>query len=71
MAKKSWGDLGSFQKGVIGLLVVAQLGLMVATIVDVWTRPSEEIRGRKRIWFAAAFVNYVGPLTYYLVGRKR
>jgi hypothetical protein len=40
-------------------------------LVDIYRRPAGEIRGRKGVWVATAFVNYVGPISYFLFGRRR
>jgi hypothetical protein len=71
MPKKRWDELSSVQKGTIVLTGAVQLGLLVAALVDIYRRPVGEIRGGKRLWVAAAFINYVGPISYFLFGRKR
>ena len=71
MPKKRWEDLSGAQKGAIVLTGVVQLGLLTAALVDIYRRPAEEIRGAKRLWTAAAFINYVGPISYFLFGRRR
>jgi hypothetical protein len=48
-----------------------QLALMIAALVDLWRRPEEEIRGKKLLWTAFSFVNFVGPISYLLFGRRR
>ena len=48
-----------------------QNGLLVATLVDLRRRPANRIRGDKRLWTAAAFVSWIGPLSYFSYGRKR
>jgi hypothetical protein len=68
--KKRWGDLSAAQKGAIALSGAVQLALLAA-LVDIYRRPAGEIRGGKRLWVAAAFVNYVGPISYSLFGRRR
>jgi hypothetical protein len=68
---KGWEDLSSGQRGAIVLSGVVQIGLLLAALVDIYRRPAGEIRGRKGLWVAAAFVNYVGPISYFLVGRRR
>ena len=60
MPNKRWGDLSSTQRKAVVLSGVVQLGLLAA-----------EIRGPKRLWAAAAFVNFVGPISYFLFGRRR
>jgi hypothetical protein len=68
---KRWSDLDSRHKGAVVLAGMVQLGLLAAALVDIYRRPAGEIRGRKRLWVAAAFVNYLGPISYFLFGRKR
>ena len=43
----------------------------VFALQDWFRRPDDEIRGRKRLWLPALFVNFVGPLAYLVVGRQR
>ena len=70
MAKK-WKDLSPRKKRGILLSGTVQIGLLVAALLDIYRRPGEEIRGSKRLWTLAAFVNFVGPISYFLFGRKR
>ena len=71
MAKRSWSEFTSLQKTGVVLGGATQLGLLAAALADIRPRPQEEIRGSKRAWVAAAFVNLVGPLSYFLFGRRR
>jgi hypothetical protein len=48
-----------------------QAALLAAALVDVYRRPQEEIRGSKLAWILVSFVNFVGPVSYFLFGRKR
>jgi hypothetical protein len=64
-------DLSAPQRALLGVLVVLQLGLLGAALFDLGRRPARKVRGDKRLWVAAAFVNYVGPLAYFAYGRKR
>jgi phospholipase D-like protein len=59
------------QKGAIVLTGAVQLGLLAAALEHIYRRPAGEIRGGKRLWVAAAFINYVGPISYFLFGRRR
>ena len=69
--KRRLRDLSAPQRAVLGLLVVGLFALLAAALVDLWRRPARRIRGAKRLWVAASFVNYVGPLAYFTYGRKR
>ena len=71
MANRRWSELSSGQRRAIVLSGVVQVTLLIAALVDIRRRPQEEIRGSKRLWTAAAFVNFVGPLSYFVLGRRR
>jgi hypothetical protein len=48
-----------------------QVGLQVAALVDLRRRPPDRVRGRKAIWAALSFVNFLGPIAYFAYGRRR
>jgi Phospholipase_D-nuclease N-terminal len=70
MRRKRWSELSGRQRTGIVVAGVVQVSLSVATLVDLQRRPSTQIRGSKRLWTAAAFVNFVGPLAYFTFGRR-
>lgn len=59
------------QKAVLLVAGIVELLLLLAALLDLRRRPVEQIRGSKRLWTLVAFINYVGPVAYFLVGRKR
>lgn len=71
MASKRWSELSDRQKRGIILSSTVQIGLLLAALVDIRRRPAEEIRGNKWVWTAASFVNFIGPISYFVFGRKR
>jgi hypothetical protein len=71
MRGKRWSELSGRQRTAIVVAGLAQASLSVATLLDLRRRPSTQIRGSKRLWAAAAFVNFVGPLAYFSFGRRR
>ena len=71
MQKKSWSELTAAQKAGIIAGIVVQVALLVAALADIRRRPAEQINGSKRMWAALSFVNYVGPIAYFVFGRKR
>ncbi len=71
MEKKRWKDLSPRQRWGIVLAGAAQLALLIAALLDIYRRPAEEIRGSKKLWALASFVNFVGPLAYFLFGHRR
>ncbi|MEU4579422.1 PLDc N-terminal domain-containing protein [Nonomuraea sp. NPDC023979] len=68
---KQWRELSKGQRTAIGALTGAQLALLGAALIDLQRRPAAEIKGSKRAWRAAVFVNFAGPLAYFAFGRKR
>lgn len=71
VAKKRWSELSTGQRVSMVSSGVIQVGLLVAALADIRRRPQEEIRGDKRLWIAAAFVNFIGPIAYFVFGRRR
>jgi hypothetical protein len=69
--KRRWSELSSGQQTAIFAAAVGQVALLVAALVDLRRRPARKVRGDKRLWTAVSFVNYVGPIAYFVVGRKR
>ncbi len=71
MQRKSWSDLTPGQRQGVVAAVSLQILLLAAAQWDITQRPAEQINGGKRLWRALAFINYFGPLAYFLVGIKR
>jgi hypothetical protein len=44
---------------------------MIWTIWDIRHRSDEEINGKRRWWMMAAFAPPIGPIAYFIFGRKR
>ena len=48
----------------------AQVTLTAAAYRDLVRRPAEQVNGTKLAWGLALLVNWVGPIAYFLDGRK-
>jgi hypothetical protein len=70
-AKKRWADLSDSQRTLLLAAAAAELSLKITALVDIKRRPAEQIRGPKAMWRAAMAVNLIGPVSYFLIGRKR
>jgi hypothetical protein len=68
---KRWDELSRRQQAGIMVAAAIQFALLGAALVDLWRRPRAQVRGSKRWWAAASFVNFVGPLAYFAFGRRR
>lgn len=69
--KKQWKDLSTMTRMRIIVMGIVQIALLVAALWDIRRRPAEAINGSKKMWYGLAFVNFVGPIAYFLFGRKR
>jgi hypothetical protein len=69
--KKSWSDLSPAQQKATIAAGTVQVSLCIAALVDIRRRPAEQINGKKPMWVGLAFVNTLGPLAYFIFGRKR
>lgn len=69
--KKRWSDMSRGRQVATVLGSVVQMTLLAAALWDIAHRPDSGINGSKKAWAAASFVNFAGPVTYFLFGRKR
>ncbi len=68
---KKWSELSTATRVRSILFGVIQVSLMVAALMDIRKRPAEQIKGSKKLWTALAFVNWIGPIAYFVIGRTR
>lgn len=68
---KRWSDLSGGQRRSIVAAGAVQVLLAAAALADLRRRPGDQVRGSKKLWAAATMVNFVGPLAYFLFGRRR
>ncbi|MFD4179985.1 PLD nuclease N-terminal domain-containing protein [Rhodococcus sp. NPDC058514] len=55
----------------LAVAAVLQIALTAAALFDIRRRSPDEIKGSKRVWTAASFVNFAGPIAYFVFGRRR
>jgi hypothetical protein len=67
---KRWQDLTETQQIAIVVMGVIQVGLVGAALVDIYRRSEEELTASKGAWTAITFVNFFGPIAYFLFGRR-
>jgi hypothetical protein len=68
-----WQDRTSKQRLRTILQATIQMGLLVAALWDLRRRPADQIRGSKRVWALVSCANFLGlgPIAYFLIGRRR
>jgi hypothetical protein len=70
---KQWSDLTAREKTPFVVRGIIQFVLLAVALMDIHRRPAEEIAGSKWLWSAVALANFmgIGPIAYFLFGRKR
>ena len=68
--KRRWSDLSTAQRAIIIVAGAVQVSLQLAALVDLRRRPARRVKGSKRMWAALSFVNFLGPLAYFVLGRR-
>jgi hypothetical protein len=71
MQKKRWSDFSAQERKLIVAIGTAQVACIMASLWDLRRRPAHLVRGSKRFWTPVVLINFVGPLAYFLFGRKR
>lgn len=69
--KKTWKEMSPGSKAGTILVGIIQISLLVAAQRDISKRPDAQINGPKAAWRAASFINFIGPMGYFIFGRKR
>ena len=67
---RRWKDLTTGQRVAVGVVGAAQVTLTAAAYRDLLRRPADQVNGTKLAWGLALLVNWVGPIAYFVDGRK-
>jgi hypothetical protein len=70
VATQKWSDLSKRSRRLIVFAIVVEVSLLLAALVDIKRRPASQIRGSKWLWTPLAFLNFIGPVSYFAVGRR-
>ena len=66
-----WNKLSPLQRIGTVFATFIQVSLLVAALVDLRRQTRRQIRGNKRLWTLVVFINWIGPISYFLFGRLR
>lgn len=50
-------------------LMIFQVGLLIYCIIDIFRKGVRNLN--KPLWIAILFINFIGPIAYLILGRKR
>ncbi len=67
---KKWSDFSPPQQILVILSGILQLSLFAAAVFDILKRPADQINRSKPFWLAVSMVNFFGPISYFLFGRR-
>jgi len=70
MKARSWSDLSNGQQTAVLIASSVELALAATAWVDLAIRPPALVNGRKGVWAAIIALNFVGPIAYFLRGRR-
>jgi Phospholipase_D-nuclease N-terminal len=68
--RKGWSDLSQTQQRLAVVAGAVEAVVTSAALADLRRRPAESVRGPKVAWLLAFVVQPVGPLLYFIVGRR-
>jgi len=71
MTARRWNDLTPQQKTRLLVAASVQLALAATAWTDLARRPAALVNGPKAMWAVIIAVNFVGPLAYFIFGRRR
>ena len=71
LKRKRWSELTDAQRTSVIIMGFIQVLLLVAALWDIRQRPVAEINGSKKLWTVVVFINWIGPIAYFLFGRKK
>ncbi len=68
--RKRWSELSLKTRVAIIVGAVAELIMTTLALRDLRRRPSGNVRGSKPLWVLGFFVQPIGPLLYFWIGRR-
>ena len=71
MKKLQWKDMSPRQRTATLVAASVQIALAVTAWADLARRPAALVKGSKRLWAGVIGVNFVGPIAYFVWGRRR
>ncbi len=69
--KEKWTEMPEWKKACTIVIGLIQISLLIAALVDIRKRSAQDIRGDKKVWFLVSFINFIGPILYFKIGRKK
>jgi len=68
---RRWSDLNPQTRALIIVGATLQLGLLAAAQIDIRRRRPDQVKGPRWAWATVSFVNFIGPVAYFVFGRRK
>ena len=69
--KKRWSEMSNPQRVGVVVMGIVQISLAAAAWADLAKREPDQVNGPKGRWAGLIGINFVGPILYFTVGRRR
>jgi hypothetical protein len=69
--KRGWNDMSPREQTGVLIAGSVQISLAATAWADLAKRPSTLVNGSKLLWAAVIAVNFVGPIAYFVCGRRK
>ncbi len=70
MTQRRWSGLAPQQRRGVALVGLLQVTLLALAQWDLRQRADDELNGKKAMWRVLVFINFFGPIAYFVYGRK-
>ena len=70
-AHRRWKDLAPGARAAIVAGGTVQVALLAAAQVDIGRRRPDQLNGPRWLWRVLCFINFIGPISYFVVGRRK
>ncbi|MGA4506278.1 PLD nuclease N-terminal domain-containing protein [Propionibacteriaceae bacterium G1746] len=64
-------QLSPTSKKLLGVAAAVEFAAKVCMWVDLAKRPADQVKGPKWAWVLGSFVNTIGSVAYFTVGRRK
>ena len=68
--KMTWAEMSPGRKAVVAVVGLVQFVLAATAWRDLAKRSAAQINGPKGLWAAIIAINWVGPIAYFVKGRR-
>ena len=68
---RRWSELRPLTRALITVGAVLQIGLLAAAQADIRRRSPDQLNGPRWVWATVSFINFVGPIAYFVFGRRK